>query len=117
MRFQRIKSLKNEEWECVHDVIEFPNIGIVFACSEGLFHVDNSANTINEIDIGEFTSVHVYKGIVFAFEYGSNMIRTYTYGDTWLTRRFVDCSKIMHDYGFTTISVIERFTQTPLNTW
>ena len=76
---KRIKILQNNAWNEVYDVILMPNAGIVIACNNGLLHIDDAGDTVSEIDSGDFKSIEIYNGTLYASEYQTETIRSYTY--------------------------------------
>ena len=90
---KRIKVLSNKEWGYVYDVAMMPNVGVVIACTGGLLPIDDDGNTTMEIDSNSFISVDTYNDTLYAFCWGDCMVRTYIYGDTWIPRKNINCSR------------------------
>ena len=97
---KHIRTLQNEEWGYVNDVALMPYGGFVIACGTRLLYIDDAGYLINEIDSGDFTSIDIYKGTLFASE--TETIRSYIYsGNGWVEQGIIELPRS----GFYTISV------------
>ena len=82
---KRIRILQKEAWGLVSDVAMHPNAGIVIASENTLLHIDDTGDTIGEIDSGHFSlpRVCIYNGTMYAST--TETIRRYTYSDgAWI---------------------------------
>ena len=97
-----IKVLSNDEWDNLYDVTEMPNVGIVIACTSGLFQIHDDGYIIKKIDSGGYNSVDTHKDRLYAYSYDDCMVRTYFYGGSWQQGKSINCS---HNSNLATIRV------------
>ena len=103
-----LKVLHNKAWGHVYDVTLVPNAGIVIACTNGLLNINSKGETMSVIDSGDFTSVDIYKGTLYASENETDTIYSYIYNDGTFVNQG---SSLLHRSGSSTISVNNTITQ------
>ena len=87
MDLKRIQTLQKETWGWVYDVALLPNVGIVLACSNGLLQINDVGDTVNKIDSGDFTSIDIDDGTLYASDYEMRLCTaTYRAGMLGLSR-------------------------------